>query len=472
MALPGIAVFVVMWAFRDKRVWIIIVLGIATFLSLAVLEIEPFGRALLRFDAAWLEVVRQRCAFAFVTLWTWFDIFDVCSTTALFAIAWKLADHDERSLIRSVLLVGASGLGISILGSDIGGNVLAVNLQLWRVLWIVTLVGNAWIGVVMLRISSYRVSKEVLLICLFCAPFSRIVGAMDIASPVLLLLAGGMFLIEELTPKPVPSVLRIAVRFIAMSLVGVLVAFALFKAINADHPGVTIGQFCAVMISIAAAGLLIQALRQTLVRTYTVALGVLVIAAVGVADRRSEWTVFVEDTSVSPDLEEFASGTGNVYWEAGIELVWLKLRRPSYYSCLQGTGAMFYSGTALEYQRRSEGLSGLGTTDFAEDRSSFCYPKQSPSANGPVVREQLVASCKALPDVDTVVLIQPVLGATHEFWRAPVSAASMGESREPIMFYKYECADFRRSPFASGGTDGETGHFGPSRSTNIMDKTL
>jgi len=48
----------------------------------------------------------------------------------------------------------------------------------------------------------------------------------------------------------------------------------------------------------------------------------------------------------------------------GVEMLWLRLGRPSYFSCLQGTGALFSRGTALAYGHRRSSLFPLKELDF------------------------------------------------------------------------------------------------------------
>jgi hypothetical protein len=199
---------------------------------------------------------------------------------------------------------------------------------------------------------------------------------------------------------------------------------------------------------LGAIGLLVgvAAARWTQPRA-VVALGLAVLAAaIPVTDWRTGWTRFVEEEAVPADLASFLHDTGNTYWEGSFELLWLKLRRPSYYSCVQGTGSMFYPGTAHEYHRRGAALSGLDTADFARDADGDCTPKQNPLAYGPATRDQLVAACRALPDLDTLVLLHAVPGATGATWQSPVPYVLRGAGFVPAKistFHKYRCAELR-----------------------------
>ena len=103
-----------------------------------------------------------------------------------------------------------------------------------------------------------------------------------------------------------------------------------------------------------------------------------------------------------------------------MELFWFKLKRPSYYSCLQGTGAMFYKGTAMEYERGSRGLSILNTHDFAEKGEDICFTWPLPGQIGTTSSGQLKRACQALPELDAIVLPYPIGGVPAQNWEAPV----------------------------------------------------
>jgi hypothetical protein len=78
-------------------------------------------------------------------------------------------------------------------------------------------------------------------------------------------------------------------------------------------------------------------------------------------DQRTAWTAFVESSDAVPaELAGFVPDGATVYWEGGLELLWLRLKRPSYFSCAQAAGVMFFRGTAMAYAHRSESLGRCG----------------------------------------------------------------------------------------------------------------
>ena len=129
-----------------------------------------------------------------------------------------------------------------------------------------------------------------------------------------------------------------------------------------------------------------------------------------------------------------------------MDLFWFKLGRPSYYSCFQGTGAVFYKVTALEFQRRSEGLAALNTHDFSSRTDDICITKPLPSQTSTTSKDQLKRACEALPEVDAIVLPNLVIGVRSLSWQAPAEREYRDDSNTLSYiktYYKYSCEDFR-----------------------------
>jgi hypothetical protein len=57
---------------------------------------------------------------------------------------------------------------------------------------------------------------------------------------------------------------------------------------------------------------------------------------------------------------------------------------------------MFYKGTAMEFQRRSDGLAALNSHDFSADGEDICI-------TGAISSDQLKRACQALPELDAIV---------------------------------------------------------------------
>jgi hypothetical protein len=178
--------------------------------------------------------------------------------------------------------------------------------------------------------------------------------------------------------------------------------------------------------------------------------GLFAIAAVSLAllvwDQREPWTKFVESADLIPDsLAAVLPENGSIYWEGGVELLWLRLKRPSYFSCAQGTGAVFFRETAVNFEHRAESFGSLRTLDF--DISDLC-PSFDQTEKLDRTRENLEAVCAREPGLDYLVLIEPINNTDSKIWvsHVPLEIVEITKDKAQLVtyqtdrFYIYSCA--------------------------------
>lgn len=447
MTLPGIGVVAVLAAWDNRRLWLLYLAGAFCVGVLAAAGVAPFGRLLMRFDPAWFATVLKRCDFGFITRWNWGSITDVGPAAVLCVIAMAVASRAERRLLYAVAVVAAGGVAVTLLGGDLGRDVLIVNLQPWRTLWLLVLVGNAWAGAVILRLVDAASAQKFLLLAIACNVVERWLRLPSVVSSIVFAIAFLEFLRGYWTRRPPPHLLALAGATVALCCIGsmfVLLWFAVpAKSAIVGYAAVGVGGG---VIAAGATLLLLSIGRSSPVSAGLWGLAlVALLAATAVSDQRTKWQAFLENGSVPADLSQFVANSGTVYWELGVDLLWTKLQQPSYYSCLQGAGAMFYARTAAAYQRRTDALSVLNTLDFSDDKTGGCAPKRIPHQNGPVARAQLVAACRSLPGLDTMILTRQVGGVPNVEWRspAPLLVTEDGVTKSYDRFYRYGCSALR-----------------------------
>jgi hypothetical protein len=134
-------------------------------------------------------------------------------------------------------------------------------------------------------------------------------------------------------------------------------------------------------------------------------------------DARMPWTRFVESSAPPPmALTALLPPNASVYWEDSVETLWLRLRRPSYFSCDQGTGAVFYRDTATTYQHRADSFWPLRVGDFTQSSACASFDRaQKPQRN----RAGLQKLCRREPGLDYVVLAAPLQGVQAREWKPP-----------------------------------------------------
>ena len=147
------------------------------------------------------------------------------------------------------------------------------------------------------------------------------------------------------------------------------------------------------------------------------AAGLLTIAVLS-WDQRSPWTKFIETTDVAPEsLVSLLPEQKSIYWEGDVRVPWFVLKQPSYFSCAQGTGALFFRGTAITYQHRYDTLHQFGTLDFGQETP--CPPVLT-QENAPSAREKLASVCRHEPNLGALVLTRHLADVPMHEWVPPV----------------------------------------------------
>jgi hypothetical protein len=191
--------------------------------------------------------------------------------------------------------------------------------------------------------------------------------------------------------------------------------------------------------------------RQTQLQIYTTSLvaAALMMAALYRWDVRTPWEKFVESPQPIPaSLATFVPQNASVYWEGGLEMLWFRLRRPSYFSCEQGTGSIFHRGTAMAFWHRAQTFWNFRTADYGPT-SSPC-PVMDANDDRARNRDGLQSVCRREPSLDYLVLTRPVVDLrARKTWLSPASVHEVvvihGNPApfDTNKFYLYSCADVR-----------------------------
>ncbi len=443
MTLPGIAVVAVMAARARPRLWLLLPLGAGMLLVPALGGIDPFARIFVTYDPAWWGIVRDRAKEVFIARWTMHDAARLLCTAAFIGMGWALATVEQRRLLGATMLVAAAGLVATLLGGDLLRNVLVVNLQPWRALWLLTLLGNAFAAWALVQAPRGGAAWPLLAAAMLCHAAEAWLRFPGLLSTPLALLAWAALMLRHRIDGPRVRLVAVIVASAALVLMALpmLVLTPLKMQLEGAAP------VLAALAVLLAAPVLLLALRPGRAAAPLLATGALLAAvAAGAVDRRAAWDRFAADPAVPEDLRAFLDGAGTLYWDGGLALQWFKLRQPSAYSCSQGAGVIFFRGTALEYHRRTEALAGLNSGDFSPIPGLNCRIRQNPAEDGPRHADQLVAACRAMPDLDTIVLPHLIPGAPHTAWRPPVPFRRLLPASTPTlhdMLYRYDCAGLR-----------------------------
>jgi hypothetical protein len=443
IGVTGLAIIGVFVLLRHPWAWALAGLSVVAIVLLAFSGVEPFGRILRQFDPAWAAIVERRSSYAFLGHWSWIDWLRTCGAISALSAFCAVATNRERRLALSVIIVGVGGILAAYVGGDLAQNVLVVNVQPWRALWLVAVGANTSIALLIFRLPTSYVSRQLFLVGGALSALTDFLWAPGFVVPAVLLLGTAVLAAERRAGRPLPPRLATCVRICAAVGVALFGSFVVQQLQSSEampaleRLALTVGALIALPVLGWAPAMLA-----------VLVIGVVLALQLWSLDHRSAWQKFVETPGVPPTLADLKLGS-NTYWEAGVELMWIKLRRPSYYSCAQGTGVMFYRDTAMEYDRRGLVIRRLNTEDFSENEREMCMIKPDPKQDGPKTRASLVDVCRLLPELDTLVIGRKVPTVSWRQWRAPAPRnvrQNFFSMRSISTFYAYDCAELRAAP--------------------------
>jgi hypothetical protein len=164
MALTGMASLGLWAASRDRRLLILAAAAAVAGVLLGLCSVQPFARLFETFDPEWFDVVRQRCVFALLTRWNIDDYLAVAASLGLAMVCLQWKDRTLRSLAIVFSIASLFALALTFVGGDVGRDVLVINIQSWRAMWLSRLLGNIVLGVLVLRARPDSLSRWPLLI--------------------------------------------------------------------------------------------------------------------------------------------------------------------------------------------------------------------------------------------------------------------------------------------------------------------
>lgn len=448
MAVPGIAVACCRAALRRPVLWGLLPVAAGGAAALAGGHVAPFDRLLLAYDPAWFAVTRLRDSMALLGGWRAGDWATLGATAALWGIGWRTARGAVRPWLLAAALAAGGGLMVTLAGGDVARNVFIVDVQPWRALWIATLLAHLLVAPALLRPAGGGGPPRALL-----AAGTGLLAVSAVLPPVLWLalppLAAAL-LVPLLRGSGRPRLaggVRVAANAFALAAIGLAVAaLGLFRSALAAAPGEYAARAGALTIVAGAVALLAIRLRRPHPLLPWAALGLIGVAAL-TWDARSAWTRFVEAAPAAADPAPPFDPAAMVYWEGGVDLLWLHWRRPDFFSCLQGTGALFSRPTAFAYRDRARAMAPLRTLDFAEPPLCPAFPGVPVGPRPAALR----AACAALPRLDDIVLTRPVPGVAARIWTPPVPFTALRPIEGRLMlwradrFFVYACQKIRFS---------------------------
>ncbi len=430
-------------------------LGVGTGLLAAGVAagLAPFDRLLMNMDAEWLALVAARAPMVSWSAWLaqeWLS-----RTTLAFSLVLAgayLARGMVARLFRCAALLGAAGLLASCVGTGFHDNLLLIQVQPWRLLWMTQLC--SWLALAWL-VAAYwphsRLLRALLLVlCLAALTRNTVGGAVGLVAGAALCHFAGR------PPVPWPAwggrmtgaalALLVAAWLWEVSWVTRIAAptlrdpsaawLAALWGMNALELGA--GAACGTTLLILVwHGAGSQGKARHL-GAFALAFGSLGLSALfaGFPTHRTYDLSAQGQRAVQAAFLPLIPEDAVVYWQNNAAVSWFQLHRSNYASTTQITGLAFNRGTAIEGRRRMARLDRLGSED-AIVRRNLVQTKLLARTLPPASRDGLLFVC-ADPLLDFVVLGQ----ALGEGIVARADDVVFGKS-----YYLYACARLR-----AGGT--------------------
>lgn len=452
MALAGLGFAVLYLAFAEPVWWLVIGCGAAAAVGLSFAEFKPFADLQVILDPAWLEIARVRDGFSFMTRWWPGAYFQVCDTIALAALALAVAKGRERRFIATALVVGIGGLLFTLFGADLAHDLFFAEIQPYRMMWLVTLVANLYVVSVVVRMINDRDSGVLLTTGFVVATISFLVSPF-VAAPMLVLTAL-FYYRRAIRNRRFGYVAEVLYAFAIAATIILTIVLAYLGSSFLEHVWWSkferrIYDICVVGgVMILLVACVVQMERGRGLPRFMPWLAIfLVPISLAGWDARTPWTKFVESSKPVPaSLAALIPQHASVYWEGGIEMLWLRMQRSGYFSCTQGTGSVFFRKVALVYKHRQQSFKKFDTADFGE--SLYC-PDYKRGVASTKTRQSLTGICQREPNLDYLILAKPIENVEAEIWQSPVAEEIVQwVNNKPVIshtsrFYIYSCADWR-----------------------------
>ena len=438
---------------QDRR-WI--ALGVAAAALAAVLVyvgIGPFAGFDQTMDPEWLDAVEQRNIFVFPGQWRTMDWARVAMTASAALAAAAVLDGWRRHILVAVTLAGFVSVAAAIIGADLLHNVLMIQLQTWRTLWLLHVFAYLGAGILLARLWESKPDGLALISLVVLVWLNDRMLHPNVSGFVGAFVFGLVALRLRGVLRPLPFVIQAASVTLACLLVVVLAVCRVVVVENlmrtvSGNEGVlqAFGLATVIELSFAAAAVffLVRFFPGPSRTALPIAAAILVIVSAASWDRRTGWSRMLETDAPVSAFDAKLPSDAQVYWEGEVLGPWLRLGRPSYFSVAQGAGILFHRETALTFRDRARVVEPLMGQQFL---NHVRYREEVPPPLPALTRDMLADTCRRDRALDAMVLSRVVDGAYAATWDLPKPlyepvAAQKGSPRPPITrYYLYRCSD-------------------------------
>lgn len=330
-------------------------------LAAALAGLPIAERLLQRYDPAWWAWVEDRNAITVIQAWPWLQTLDLLAALPLLALSAHGHSDAAARLARATTILALLALTVWLLGCA-SHAVLPIQLQPWRVLWLVQwLAAGLWA----LRLADappraiHTQIQATLLLAMVVAPAGW-------SWPLVGLLALRLGAEARLDARLAPARQRaIGVAVLLLWTVpaalptGGLLAWGPDLADRLQAPlvavaGIPARRLAVCLLGALAAGWLTRRARTTTARTRWIAPGA---ALVATGCTLALWLTVARDAWAPPAAwlrvlqQEIPPGTV-VHWDQRARVTWFELQRPAWLVSEHGAPLLFFRGLAMTWDDR------------------------------------------------------------------------------------------------------------------------
>ena len=368
LALPGVGVLLVALGIRDRR-WLIAaaVAGIGMIVAGAS-GMPLVSRLMIRIDPAWTAILVERNSYLYMGLWPLGGgLSPIVVRGATIVLAAGLMRGWTRVVLLVTLGVGLAGALASFVLVDLSGDLLIMQAQLWRSLWLVAAIAPLAAGLCLCRLPRFGARGQIALALL-------VTGWIDLGSfstgPLCALGAIGVYVgAPRLSFRLNRRAVLAASLFCAITiLIDQGIAVATLHFIRSGLPAGARGTWAILWpLGIATVPVVLVAWAWTrwpdaaatrVSAAASVIVGMIVLATVwngqmpGNADAGA--------AARKPDLiAMLATRSGPVLWTEGDE-AWYWLGRPNWNAQIQGSAIVFSRDLAITWHARAKAVIAAG----------------------------------------------------------------------------------------------------------------
>ena len=384
MALPGFGVLLIVLGLQDKRWLLGAALGLGALIVAGLLGVPLAARLVATFDPKWHAILLARNPYLFLSQWPLDSLMPLVVRAATIGLALVWLDAPARRIVVAACLVAGLGIAATLILGDALSDVLVVQLQLWRALWLPTVLSSIGAGACLVHLPSRGAAGRIALAGLVLAWLT----IDDVAiAPLAALLAICAYvalprLSRPLAPSVVMGVWGACLIVAGANLWPAAKAASILIAATPTGVPVTWSTLCSLRLLLVPALALAFAWWHWRDRPAT-RLGAPAVLGLGLLLIPFVWDGRVapqnDPSVIKPDLVTLLAGRpGEILWTEGDE-AWYWLGRANWNSRIQGSAIVFSRDQAVLWSHRARAVVDAGlATDYLLAPWLFPMPLRAP----------------------------------------------------------------------------------------------